>query len=139
MEDNRHWRFAIRTLVCVGLLLPIIAAALYVSDEDTPLVIDGSPIVAEGLRGSDVVLEILVLNRGEDTVRVVGAEELCLVTGCAKEAPNLPMEIKGHQSKVVRVVYRIGWKDEPPYVLTFYTNCASQPELTVTIWNKCIG
>jgi hypothetical protein len=124
-----HWQFATRTLVCIGLLLSMIAAALYVSGDKTPLVIDGSPIVAEGSRGSELVLDVPILNRGDRMVRVVGAStaQACQVSGCAKEAPDLPMAIKAHESRTTRVVYRIGWQDDPPYVQHFIPTASPSP------------
>lgn len=139
MQANPHWQISFLSLVGAGLLLPIIAAALYVSGKETPLAIDSSTIVAEGSRGSEVTLDVLISNRANRSIRVLGAstEQSCLLSGCAKQAPDLPMEIKGHESRMARVVYKIGWQDNPPYVLTFYTDCVSQPELSVTIKNKC--
>jgi len=137
MQDHGHWRLTIRILFGFGFLLPAVAAYLYASPRDAVIVINGSPIVAEGSRGSDVVLEIPVLNQGEDSVRVLGTKELCLVSGCAKEALDLPIDINGRQSRLIRVIYRIGREDASPYLLTFYTTCVTQPELTVAIRNKC--
>lgn len=139
MQFNRY-QIAFLTLIGASLLLQIIAAILYVSGEDKPLVIDGVPLVAEGSPGSDVVLEVLISNRGKHTVRILGAStaQSCLSSGCAKEAPDLPMKIKGHESRTTQIAYRIGWQDEPPYVLTFYTDCVSQPQLNVTIRNRYI-
>lgn len=95
MLGNRRWQVAFLILLGASLLLPIVATYLYVSGGDTPLMIDGSPIVAEGSRGSDVVLEVLITNRGKHTVQVLGASivQYCQLSGWADEVPDLPMDI----------------------------------------------
>ncbi len=137
MQGNRHWQFSFLALAAAGLLFPVLSEALNFSVEDTPLVIDNSPLVAEGVRGSDVVLEVLILNRGKRTVQVLGAStaQSCKPSGCAQEVLDLPMKIKVHESRMVRVVYRIGWQDQPHYTLTLYTDCITQPHLYLMIRN----
>lgn len=139
MQISRLLCYTRVALFAAAILLPIIAGILYVSsDDEALLVIKEDRIVAEGSRGSEVVLEVTISNRGEVPVRVLGAatDQTCTLTGCAKDAPDLPMELMAHESKTTRVLYRIGPRDTPPYILTIYTDSASQPTLEVTIRNK---
>lgn len=126
------------SLVGAGLILPIVAAAVYLSSEDRPLVLQESAVIAEGVPGSQVVLKLLISNQREHAVDILGAsiKQSCLLSGCAKDAPDLPVRLNGHESKVIRVVYEIGSQRTPPYVLVLYTNHPSQPTLSVTIRNK---
>lgn len=140
MKRNRHWYLVFLAFFGAGVLLPIIAAVQYSSGDDTPLTVDRMHVVAEGTRGSTMVLQIPFSNEGDRSVRILGASivESCSPSGCVEEVPDLPKEIPALATRTIRMVYKIGWQDEPPYTLTFYTDIALQPQISLVIENRAI-
>jgi hypothetical protein len=75
-----------------------------------------------------VIVGIVVRNRGDEPVQIVGVNECCTTAGCIKGV-NLPKTVEPHDEVAVELEWHAGMTEIEPFDGLLYTSCPSQPTL----------